>query len=158
MTFHCDFCGHAFERPACHARLYKRHFCTLDCRKAGLVASAHPHWKGGELIHPHGYRRITLPTGGTVWEHRRVMEQHLGRSLSAKEHVHHRDGNKQNNSIDNLELITAAAHASLHHKGKPWTPARRAALIRQRAARTPEGLLDQKADPIDAELDPAISG
>lgn len=34
-------------------------------------------------------------------------------------HVHHKDGNKSNNHADNLEWISHAQHASLHHKGEP---------------------------------------
>ncbi|MCA1669689.1 MAG: HNH endonuclease [Thermomicrobia bacterium] len=43
------------------------------------------------------------------------MEAHLGRSLRREEHVHHRDGNKANNAIENLQLISASDHAHLHH-------------------------------------------
>ena len=42
------------------------------------------------------------------------MEEHLGRKLRSDEIVHHKDGNKLNNSIDNLELLTRAEHINLH--------------------------------------------
>jgi hypothetical protein len=42
------------------------------------------------------------------------MERHLGRPLTSKDIVHHKDENKQNNSIDNLELTTRAAHRKVH--------------------------------------------
>lgn len=50
-----------------------------------------------------GYRRIKV---GNDWplEHRHVMSKALGRPLYPDEHVHHRDGNKLNNEIENLEL------------------------------------------------------
>jgi HNH endonuclease len=54
-----------------------------------------------------GYRVITV-NGRTVLEHRHVMEQHLGRPLRKGETVHHRDGNRSRNTIDNLELWTRA--------------------------------------------------
>jgi hypothetical protein len=47
-------------------------------------------------------------------EHRVVMEKHLGRKLNRCEIVHHIDGNKHNNYISNLELMTQAEHARIH--------------------------------------------
>jgi hypothetical protein len=37
-------------------------------------------------------------------QHRLVMEQYLGRTLVEGENVHHKDGNRANNEVDNLEL------------------------------------------------------
>lgn len=42
------------------------------------------------------------------------MEQHLGRELSIFEIVHHIDGNKKNNNINNLKVMTRQEHNSLH--------------------------------------------
>lgn len=56
--------------------------------------------------------------GELVYVHRHVMEQHLGRKLDTSEHVHHRNGNKRDNRLENLEVISAADHARLH--GRTW--------------------------------------
>jgi len=45
-----------------------------------------------------------------MFEHRLVMEQHLGRYLLPTEIVHHRDSNRQNNDISNLEMRTRRTH------------------------------------------------
>lgn len=49
-------------------------------------------------------------------KHRYVMEQHLGRFLKSSEIVHHIDGNKQNNSIDNLMLLSDSKAHNQYHK------------------------------------------
>lgn len=47
-------------------------------------------------------------------EHRAVAEQMIGRALLPGEHVHHIDGNKHNNSQENLQIMTASEHLKLH--------------------------------------------
>lgn len=51
-------------------------------------------------------------------EHRYIMEQYLGRKLKRNEVVHHKDGNKLNNDINNLELMTLSEHSRMHQVGK----------------------------------------
>jgi len=48
--------------------------------------------------------------------HRTVAEQKLGRKLKPLEIVHHKDGNKQNNTPENLEIITQSQHVNIHRK------------------------------------------
>lgn len=68
-----------------------------------------------------GYKIVYLPkhpnankTGGWVYYHRLVMENRLKRYLEKDEHVHHKDENKLNNNIDNLELLSSSEHSRLH--------------------------------------------
>lgn len=47
--------------------------------------------------------------------HRYIMECYLGRKLTKDEIVHHKDGNKLNNNISNLELLSRAEHIKKHY-------------------------------------------
>lgn len=53
-------------------------------------------------------------THRTIREHREVMERVLGRSLEGQEEVHHRDGVRSNNAIENLEVMTKNKHVAAH--------------------------------------------
>ncbi len=78
----------------------------------------HPNWKGGRYLR-RGYilKKTTghpfCNVSGYVYEHRLMVEEVLGRFLTKKEVVHHIDGNKQNNSLQNLILFSSH---SLHIK------------------------------------------
>mgnify|MGYP000902554822 CR=1 FL=1 len=57
-------------------------------------------------------------TDGRVFLHRHLASVYIAkRWLNSTEHVHHIDGNKENNDISNLEVLTAAEHAH-RHSGK----------------------------------------
>ncbi len=67
-----------------------------------------------------GYILIFLPehpytnSQGYVREHRLVMEKHIGRYLTPEEIIHHKDFNKTNNSIENLQIMTRREHDAYH--------------------------------------------
>jgi len=59
---------------------------------------------------------------GYVYKHRLIASKIIGRPLTKDEVVHHIDGNKQNNSPENLMVLTQSQHSKLHafiRKGDP---------------------------------------
>jgi hypothetical protein len=53
---------------------------------------------------------------GKVYEHIYVMVEHIGRELKPDECIHHKDRNRSNNGIDNLQLMTKSEHMELHQR------------------------------------------
>lgn len=51
---------------------------------------------------------------GSIREHTLVVEQHLGRALEKGEVIHHIDGDKTNNELSNLQLMTVEEHNACH--------------------------------------------
>lgn len=77
-------------------------------------------WKGGKRKDKFGYIHIWISEKQKlVREHRLVMEQHLGRALRPNEDVHHINGVKDDNRIENLQLVTKSQHTHLHKADKP---------------------------------------
>lgn len=96
------------------SKLCKKHGIKTQ-RTGPRSGKGHPEWRGGRRIDADGYICIYKPdhpfcrNDKTVLEHRLVMEEILGRYLHPSEVVHHIDGDKQNNDIDNLQLYASNA-------------------------------------------------
>lgn len=71
------------------------------------------HKKDHQILAPY---RAVQRNGRVMGEHRYIMEQHLGRRLRRDEHVHHKNGSRLDNRLDNLELLSSAAHCKHHGK------------------------------------------
>ena len=66
-----------------------------------------------------GYMRYRVMRSGTYKSFKRsriVFQLHLGKYLEMWEIVHHKDGNKKNDDIENLEVLNAYEHALNHPK------------------------------------------
>ncbi len=80
-------------------------------------------WKGNRIQRPTGYIQIMLrpddfffPTAsksGYVMEHRLVMAKHLGRNLHPWEVVHHKNRIRDDNRLENLQLVSDDRHKQI---------------------------------------------
>lgn len=83
---------------------------VLDAVKAaGIPLCGH-----GRRRRKHPYKQRLDDDGNVILEHRYLMEKHLGRKLDPSEHVHHIDRVKDNNSLSNLVVMSAAEHRKEH--------------------------------------------
>lgn len=87
-----------------------------------MTGEAHPTWKGGTTTDRDGYLRRYDPDhpwprkGGYVLEHVRLMELLIGRRILPTETVHHKNHDRTDNRLENLELMPRGAHSAQHRK------------------------------------------
>ena len=85
-------------------------------KKIGRQGNKNANWKGGRYIRKDSYVMIRLldhpcvQKSGYVFEHRLVMEKNIGRILKKYEKIHNINGIKDDNRIENLELINGSTH------------------------------------------------
>ena len=97
------------------------------CNGKRHSGAKHPLWKGGRTIDKSGYVQLhhTLLSvkeqslfssmknhSGYIWEHRLVVARSLCRPLTKSEYVHHLNGIKDDNRLENLKLVGSSEHGA----------------------------------------------
>ena len=136
MNLVCDYCGKEYTSYQCGKY---NHFCSIECRRLGAylmsqnITVEDRERRSKQIIrvnktmNNHGERRkrqaeklrgrgsgkgYTKVNG--VHRHRVVAEKMLGRPLKPGEIVHHIDGNKKNDTPENLKVMTQSDHIREH--------------------------------------------
>lgn len=130
----CPICNKQLKRRHLHDKQTCSRECSIKLRSLNIKKKKNElsklnkwdgiervgMWKVEKTIKSNGYLWAKCPQhpnafkDGYVLAHRIVMENHLGRILRSNEIVHHIDGNKSNNDISNLMILTQSQHSKLH--------------------------------------------
>lgn len=123
----CATCGKQIRVSP--SLLAERNFCTNECRLKWLSVhvaksmNVAGHTRGHKAPHLTELNRERNPKlaleadavkRGLYTDHRRIMEEHLGRKLEPWEDVHHINGIHDDNRIENLLVISHREHMKLH--------------------------------------------
>jgi hypothetical protein len=99
----CEQCGRIrYYSPSTIKRTKRVGICG-NCRKKEKTMSTDGYWEIRVPEHKH-----------KIKEHRYFMEKKIGRKLLSTELVHHINGKKLDNRIENLEIMSRAEHNILH--------------------------------------------
>lgn len=112
-------------------------------------------WKGGVYAATGGYRMVMRPghpranSKGYVYEHILVWEKETGTRVPKNCCIHHLNGNKQDNRIENLCVMLRSAHSSLHHTNHKCSEETRKLL----SERAKERFKDKRNHPLYKDVD-----
>ena len=116
IKYQCKNCGKekTFQESQLKHYPNRGRFCSKECMYE--YKRKNPTFVRSKTSH--GY--FTMRIGNKkVYEHRYKVEQELGRELYENETVHHINGNKQDNRIENLIVMMNSDHHKLHAETNP---------------------------------------
>ena len=104
ISINCANCGISFKKKKSRKDKF---YCSRKC------FAEHSRGRG---VPKKSYKIVYDRNGRRREEHRVIMEEHLGRTLGFNEIVHHKNGDKRDNRLENLEIMSRSEHQKLHVK------------------------------------------
>jgi len=106
----CSFCGNNLKRRKCNTDGYKNYYCNKKCEAKHRTFGENTELKGSYTdMGGYKYHKIN---GKYRAEHRIVVEREIGRTLESYEFIHHLNGIRKDNRIENLTIVTNKTHES----------------------------------------------
>jgi hypothetical protein len=134
MLNRCSICNKEFLTYPSRIKTGRGKFCSKECsllhtnkilatngiKNRFVKGKPHP-WHSHRSVNHAGYIEIYSPehpngtNRGYVREHRLIMESNIGRYLNKSEDVHHINGDKKDNKIENLMLMSHSEHTRINN-------------------------------------------
>lgn len=145
IAIKCPHCSSVFERTQKQVNVVVRRSGVWACKSCVTSArnSMSARRIGDKRTLKSGYVEVKT-ADGWVREHVAVMEEAIGRELLPGEMVHHKNEIKDDNRLENLELMRFDAHTVLHHTGLKRSSETRARIVRAARSRGSTKLSESK--------------
>ena len=117
VLINCPNCKLDFVRNKKQIDYFKRHEKEWKCKTCTLVLRNKSSAKENGSTRVHNKKGYILEKTNNGWflQHHIVIEKHLGRKLNKDEAVHHINGIKTDNYVDNLLVMNHGEHTRLHN-------------------------------------------
>ncbi len=120
----CGFCKISMKVHRSRIKQNKLSYicCSHECRSK-LMSCGNAGYGFKKTFKDLGYKtyyryKIKTVNGLRIYEHRWVMQEHIGRILQKNEFIHHINGDTKDNRIENLMIVNSSSHGKIEFSTK----------------------------------------